>query len=105
MRVVEGDLKDLTLNLMLTCGAAQVRVVEGDLKELLGRVRSVLEDGRVEVMPSMKDLDEVLTFEPGQLAKYFQARRPLHFFGRPAAPRFLELAPELPGAPLAPLFL
>ncbi|KAK9820946.1 hypothetical protein WJX81_001276 [Elliptochloris bilobata] len=50
----------------------KVRVVEGDLKELLGRVRAVLEDGRVEVMPSLKDLDEVLTFEPGQLAKYFQ---------------------------------
>lgn len=54
--------------------APQVRVVEGDLKDLLGRVRAVLEDGRVEVMPSMKDLDEVLTFDPGQLAKYFQAR-------------------------------
>ena len=49
-------------------------MVEGDLKDLLGRVRAVLEDGRVEVMPSMKDLDEVLTFDPGQLAKYFQAR-------------------------------
>lgn len=54
-------------------------MVEGDLKELLGRVRAVLEDGRVEIMPSMKDLDEVLTFEPGQLAKYFQARRPLRW--------------------------
>lgn len=54
--------------------APQVRVVEGDLKDLLGRVRAVLEDGRVEVMPSMKDLDEVLAFDPGQLAKYFQAR-------------------------------
>jgi len=52
----------------------QVKVVEGDLKELLGSVRAVLDDGRVEVMPSMQGLDEVLAFEPGQLAKFFQAR-------------------------------
>ncbi len=49
-------------------------MVEGDLKELLGSVRAVLDDGRVEVMPSMQGLDEVLAFEPGQLAKFFQAR-------------------------------
>ena len=78
-------------------------MVEGDLKELLGRVRSVLEDGRVEVMPSMKDLDEVLTFEPGQLAKYFQARRPLPCLRAPACRTTLlwdgPAGHVLPGAP------
>jgi hypothetical protein len=54
---------------------AQVIVTEGDLKQLLGRVTGVLEDGRVEMLPTMEGLDQALTFEPRQLQKYFQARR------------------------------
>jgi hypothetical protein len=69
-----------------------VKVVEGDLKELLGSVRAVLDDGRVEVMPSMQGLDEVLAFEPGQLAKFFQAR---------PNPKFSPACQVLPGAPAA----
>ena len=52
----------------------QVIVTEGDLKQLLGRVTKVLDDGRVEMMPTMEGLDQALVFEARQLQKYFQAR-------------------------------
>ena len=55
-------------------------VTEGDLKQLLGRVTKVLDDGRVEMMPTMEGLDQALVFEARQLQKYFQAR-PHHTAG------------------------
>lgn len=62
------------------CPPAQVIVTEGDLKQLLGRVTKVLDDGRVEMMPTMEGLDQALVFEARQLQKYFQAR-PHHTAG------------------------
>ncbi len=38
-------------------------VIEGDLKNLMGRVTRVADDGKVDV-----------TFEPGQLEKFFEVR-------------------------------
>ena len=52
----------------------QVMVREGDLKQLLGRVTMVLEDGRVEMMPTMEGLDQALAFKAHQLQKYFQVQ-------------------------------
>ena len=49
-------------------------VIEGDLKNLSGRVTRVAEDGKVDVMPQLEGLTQVLTFEPGQLEKFFEAR-------------------------------
>ena len=49
-------------------------VVEGDLKNLMGRVTRVADDSKVDVMPSMEGLTQVLTFEPGQLEKFFEVR-------------------------------
>ena len=49
-------------------------VIEGDLKNLMGRVTRVADDGKVDVMPSMEGLTQVLTFEPGQLEKFFEVR-------------------------------
>ena len=51
-------------------------VIEGDLKNLMGRVTRVADDGKVDVMPSMEGLTQVLTFEPGQLEKFVEARVP-----------------------------
>ena len=52
----------------------RVMVIEGDLKNLMGRVTRVADDGKVDVMPSMEGLTQVLTFEPGQLEKFFEVR-------------------------------
>ena len=49
-------------------------VIEGDLKNLNGRVTRVAEDGKVDVMPQLEGLTQVLTFEPGQLEKFFEVR-------------------------------
>ena len=57
-------------------------VIEGDLKNLMGRVTRVADDGKVDVMPSMEGLTQVLTFEPGQLEKFFEVRRVCTCLGR-----------------------
>lgn len=51
----------------------KVEVIEGDLKELTGRVTGRTEEGKVVVMPDMQDLDEALTFDATQLAKFFNS--------------------------------
>ncbi|KAK9811747.1 hypothetical protein WJX72_009461 [[Myrmecia] bisecta] len=51
----------------------KVIVVEGDLKSLMGKVHHLAEDGKVEVMPQMEGLTEVLTFDAAQLQKFFQS--------------------------------
>ena len=58
-----------------TAQGDRVMVVDGDLKNLMGRVTRVGDDGKVDVMPSMEGLTQVLTFEPGQLEKFFEVRR------------------------------
>ena len=50
----------------------QVLIVEGDLRNLEGVVERVDPDGRVVVMPSHKELNELLTFKPEQLRKHFK---------------------------------
>ena len=54
----------------------RVIVVSGDLKNLVGTVERVGEDGKVDVMPRMEGLTEVLTFDLPQLEKYFTVRAP-----------------------------
>ena len=50
----------------------QVIVVEGDLRNLEGVIERIAPDGRVVVNPSHKELNELLTFKPEQLRKYFK---------------------------------
>ena len=52
----------------------RILVIEGDLKNLNGRVTRVAEDGKVDVMPQLEGLTQVLTFEPSQLEKFFEVR-------------------------------
>lgn len=47
-------------------------VVSGDLKNLIGRVERVAEDGKVDIMPKMEGLTDILTFDVSQLEKYFE---------------------------------
>ena len=54
----------------------RVIVVSGDLKNLVGTVERVGDDGKVDVMPRMEGLTEVLTFDLPQLEKYFTVRTP-----------------------------
>jgi hypothetical protein len=56
----------------------RVLVIEGDLKNLNGRVTRVAEDGKVDVMPQLEGLTQVLTFEPSQLEKFFEVRPVVH---------------------------
>ena len=50
----------------------QVIVVEGDLRNLEGVIERIAPDGRIVVKPSHKELNELLTFKPEQLRKYFK---------------------------------
>lgn len=52
----------------------RVMVISGDLKNLIGRVERVAEDGKVDIMPKMEGLTDILTFELNQLEKYFEVR-------------------------------
>jgi hypothetical protein len=54
--------------------SAQVVVTGGDLTNLRGKVTNVLADGRVEVMPTQLGLNEALTFDAGQIRKFFEVR-------------------------------
>ena len=47
-------------------------VVSGDLKNLIGRVERVADDGKVDIMPKMEGLTDILTFDVSQLEKYFE---------------------------------
>ena len=49
-------------------------VISGDLKNLIGRVERVAEGVKVDVMPKMEGLTDILTFEITQLEKYFEVR-------------------------------
>lgn len=49
-------------------------VISGDLKNLIGRVERVAEDGKVDIMPKMEGLTDILTFDLNQLEKYFEVR-------------------------------
>ena len=52
----------------------RVMVISGDLKNLIGRVERVTEGGKVDIMPKMEGLTDILTFELTQLEKYFEVR-------------------------------
>ncbi len=57
---------------------AQIVVTGGDLTNLRGRVINVLPDGRVEIMPTQLGLTDALTFDAGQLRKFFEVRSAFH---------------------------
>lgn len=50
----------------------KVKVTEGDLLGLWGYVHAVRDDNTVEMMPQLKELNEILPFPPSQLAKTFE---------------------------------
>lgn len=50
----------------------KVKVKEGDLQGLWGYVHAVRDDNTVEMMPQLKELNEILPFPPSQLAKTFE---------------------------------
>ena len=54
----------------------KIQVTQGDLKGLDGRVHAVREDGTVEMMPSFKELNDVLPFSVVELTKYFHVSLP-----------------------------
>ena len=61
--------------LLLHLQGDRVVVISGDLKNLIGRVERVAEGGKVDIMPKMEGLTDILTFEVTQLEKYFEVRR------------------------------
>ncbi len=58
----------------------KVKVTEGDLQGLWGYVHAVRDDNTIEMMPQLKELNEILPFPPSQLAKTFEVSRCSHFY-------------------------